>query len=205
MRTRVKFCGMTQARDIRRAVDLGVDALGFVFAKDSPRNLAMEQARQLVGEVPPFVSSVGLFMNAEAGHIRNVLDNVGVNLLQFHGGEDEKFCRQFHLPYLKAVPMGSLTSVVDFCSCYPSAMGFVLDSHAADERGGSGKKFAWDRVPAKLAGPVILAGGLTPYNVAEAVRVVRPYAVDVSSGIEVSEGVKDVDKMRRFIQEVGNG
>ena len=205
MQTRVKFCGMTRAQDVRHAVDLGVDALGFVFVKDSPRSLKTEQARQLVGEVPPFVMTVGLFMNAETGHVRNVLNNVNTNLLQFHGEEDEEFCRQFSLPYVKAIPMGSTTSVVDFCSRYPSATGFVLDSHAKGEMGGSGNKFAWSQAPSGVAKPVILAGGLTPYNVAEAVRVVQPYAVDVSSGIETVEGVKDVDKMRHFIQEVRNG
>lgn len=205
MQTRVKFCGMTQAQDVRHAVDLGVDALGFVFVKDSLRSLKIEQARQLVGEVPPFVMTVGLFMNAEVGHVRNVLNNVNMNLLQFHGEEDEEFCRQFSLPYLKAVPMGGTVSVVNFCSHYPSATGFVLDGHAKGEMGGSGNRFAWSQTPSGVAKPVILAGGLTPHNVAEAMRVVQPYAVDVSSGIETVAGVKDVDKMRHFIQEVRNG
>lgn len=205
MRTRVKFCGMTRIPDVRRAIDLGVDALGFVFVKASPRGLTIKQAQELVEGIPPFVMTVGLFRDAETDDIRNVLNNVSMDLLQFHGNEDRQFCEQFNMPYLKAVPMSSTNSVVEFCSRYPSAAGFVLDSHATNTMGGSGERFTWSRVPPELDKPVILAGGLTPDNVAEAVRAVRPYAVDVSSGIEVGKGIKDVDKMKRFVQEVGNG
>lgn len=205
MRTRVKFCGMTRIPDVRRAIDLGVDALGFVFVKASPRGLTIKQARELVEGIPPFVTTVGLFRDAETDDIRNVLNNVRMDLLQFHGNEDRQFCEQFNMPYLKAVPMSSTNSVIEFCSRYPSAAGFVLDSHATNTMGGSGEKFTWSRAPLELDKPVILAGGLTPDNVAEAVRVVRPYAVDVSSGIEVGKGIKDVDKMKRFVQGVGNG
>lgn len=205
MRTRIKFCGMTQIQDVQHAIDLGVDALGFVFVKNSPRNLTIKQAQELVEEIPPFVMRVGLFMNAEIAYIQDVLNNVKINLLQFHGEENQEFCRQFKVPYLKAVPMASTASVSDFCLNYPSATGFVLDSHATGKMGGSGKKFAWERIPSELGRPIILAGGLTSDNVAEAVQVARPYAVDVSSGIEVAEGIKDIDKMKHFIQEVGNG
>ncbi len=205
MRTRVKFCGMTRIQDVRRAISLGVDALGFVFVKASPRALTTKQAQELVAGIPPFVMTVGLFMNAETVDIQNVLKNVRMDILQFHGNEDQQFCEQFNVPYLKAVPMGSTDLVNEFCSRHPSATGFVLDSHATDTMGGSGEKFTWSRVPSELDKPVILAGGLTPGNVAEAVRTVRPYAVDVSSGIEVSKGIKDIDKMQRFVQEVCNG
>ena len=205
MLTRIKFCGMTRAEDVGRAVDLGADALGFVFVKQSPRYLTIEGARNLIQKVPPFVGTVGLFMDAELDEIEAAVRRTGLNLLQFHGSEKEEFCRQFSMPYLKAVPVGSVDSIVSYCADFPSASGFVLDSHSAGQMGGTGKSFAWNRIPGSLDRPVILAGGLTPENVSQAVHEVRPYAVDVSSGIEVTRGIKDVEKMRKFIEETRNG
>ena len=202
MQTRIKFCGMTTQQDVQYAVDLAIDALGFVFVKESSRMLTIEQAEKLVNKIPPFIVKVGLFMNTEAAYIQDVLNTVRLNLLQFHGNENEDFCKQFSLPYLKAVPMGTTASASDFCLNFPSAAGFVLDSHAMGQMGGSGKTFKWSNIPKNLEKPIILAGGLTPNNVAEAVRVVRPYAVDVSSGIETSKGIKDLAKMEHFIKEV---
>lgn len=202
MQTRIKFCGMTTQQDVQYAIDLAIDALGFVFVKESSRMLTIEQAEKLVEKIPPFIVKVGLFMNTEAAYIQDVLNTVRLNLLQFHGSENEEFCKQFSLPYLKAVPMGTTASVSDFCFNFPTATGFVLDSHAVGQMGGSGEAFEWSNIPKNLEKPIILAGGLTPNNVAEAVRVVRPYAVDVSSGIETSQGIKDLAKMEHFIKEV---
>jgi phosphoribosylanthranilate isomerase len=202
MQTRIKFCGLTRQQDVQHAVALGVDALGFVFVKKSARNVDVNNAARLINEVPPFVNKVGLFMNAQASEVENVLKHVRLNLLQFHGDEDEAFCNQFNIPYLKAVPMASTTSITDFCQGFSSATGFILDSHAQGQMGGSGEKFSWDGIPNNLNKPIILAGGLTIENVAEAISVVHPYAVDVSSGIETSKGIKDPVKMEKFIKEV---
>jgi phosphoribosylanthranilate isomerase len=202
MQTRIKFCGLTRQQDVQHAVALGVDALGFVFVKKSARNVDVNNAARLINEVPPFVNKVGLFMNAQASEVENVLKHVRLNLLQFHGDEDEAFCNQFNIPYLKAVPMASTTSITDFCQGFSSATGFILDSHAQGQMGGSGEKFSWDGIPNNLNKPIILAGGLTIENVAEAISVVHPYAVDVSSGIETSKGIKDPVKMEQFIKEV---
>ena len=205
MQTRIKFCGMTRQSDVQYAISLGVDALGFVFVKGSPRNLDIDKARDLLELIPPFIVKVGLFMNSDVSEVLNVVNKLRVNLLQFHGDEDEVFCNQFDYPYLKAVPMGNTNSVSDFCSKFSTATGFVLDSHQSGQMGGSGVKFAWDSIPSKLNKPIILAGGLTPENVAEAIRIVQPYAVDVSSGIEASKGIKDPVRMDKFVKEVKNG
>jgi len=205
MQTRIKFCGMTQKNDVEHAINLGVDALGFVFVQGSPRYLKIDEASKLFKLIPPYVIKVALFMNAEVGEIATIISRLSVNILQFHGDEDEKFCNQFSNPYLKAVPMGSSHSPAEFCAKFPSATGFVLDSNAAGQMGGSGEKFAWDSIPTQIDKPVILAGGLTPENVAEAIRIVHPYAVDVSSGIEASKGIKDTVKMDKFVEEVRHG
>ena len=202
MKTRIKFCGLTRQQDVQRAVALGVDALGFVFVQNSARNIDIDTAMDLVSEVPPFIIKVGLFMNEDIADVEDVIKHVKLNLLQFHGDEDKEFCAQFKMPYIKAVPMASTLSVSDFCGRYSSATGFILDSHAQGQMGGSGGKFAWNEIPKNLIKPIILAGGLTVDNVAKAVRVVRPYAVDVSSGIETSKGIKDPAKMEQFIKEV---
>ena len=202
MKTRIKFCGLTRKQDVQHAVLLGVDALGFVFVNESARNVDVDNAASMINEVPPFVNKVGLFMNAQAAKVEDVLKHVRLNLLQFHGDEDESFCKQFNMPYIKAVPMASTASVENFCQEFISATGFILDSHAQGQMGGSGEKFSWDEIPGNLNKPVILAGGLTIENVSEAISVVQPYAVDVSSGIETSKGIKDPAKMEQFIKEV---
>lgn len=202
MQTRIKFCGLTRIQDVQKAVALGVDALGFVFVEGSARNVDIDMAIKLIRQVPPFVIKVGLFMNAKTEDVKQVTKNVNLSLLQFHGDEEEKFCAQFDMQYLKAVPMASTESVEEFCAGYGSATGYVLDSHAKGEMGGSGEQFAWNDVPKNLGKPLILAGGLTEDNVAEAIRMVAPYAVDVSSGIETSKGIKDPVRMEKFIKEV---
>jgi phosphoribosylanthranilate isomerase len=203
---RVKICGITRLEDLQAAVEAGADALGFVFTPRSRRALGWREAEPLVREVPAFVSRVGLFMDQEAEDVARVLDRVQLTLLQFHGNETGEYCRQFGLPYLKAVAMGADQAVDpgDWTrrleSEYGDAAALLLDSHSAGQAGGTGRAFDWDRVP-RLSRPLVLAGGLTPDNVREAVRRVRPWAVDVSSGVEDAPGVKNAQKIQLFIRE----
>jgi len=206
-RTRVKICGITRAEDAVAAARAGADAIGLVFHPDSPRYVTPEQALQILQAVPPLVTVVGLFMDAEAGEVNEVLATVPVDLLQFHGSETAALCRSFRRGYIKAVPMGGDSDgfTATFAKDYPDARGFVVDSHAPGAAGGSGKRFDWQRLDARPARPLILAGGLTPDNVAAAVLEVKPWAVDVSSGVESSPGRKDIALMQRFVQGVYGG
>lgn len=197
---RVKICGMTRLQDVRAAVEAGADALGFVFAPLSRRVLQPELATELVRAVPAFVSRVGLFMDQDYDTVRRIIDRVPLNLLQFHGREDAAFCRRFGLPYVKAVAMGSGPPLDQVCQAFDDAAALLLDSHRSGEVGGTGRTFEWEGIPA-LDLPVILAGGLTPANVRQAVRQVRPWAVDVSSGVEDAPGIKSAEKMQTFISE----
>ena len=197
---RVKICGITRLQDAEAAVAAGADALGFVFARRSPRVLDAAVAELLVGRVPAFVARVGLFMDQEAEEVAAILDRLPLNVLQFHGSEDAAYCRQFGLPYVKAVSMTIPESLPRAEQEYADAAGLLLDSHPVGETGGTGRSFDWSLVPRERPG-LILAGGLTPNNVHEAVRQVRPWAVDVSSGVEDAPGIKNTDKMRKFIRE----
>lgn len=202
MTTRIKFCGIRRADDALLAAELGVDAIGLVFTRHSRRRVDIAQAREIREALPPFVSVVALFMDDEAASIDAVIANLRPDLLQFHGNESAAFAARFAWPYLKAVPMASIADVSTFVAAHPQAAGFLLDSHAAGSPGGSGEAFDWSRVPRHLGRPLVLAGGLDATNVAQAVALVRPYAVDVSSGIEVAPGIKDALKMRRFVDAV---
>ena len=202
MRTRIKFCGITRIDDARRAVDLGVDALGFVFTRNSQRFIGIREARAIRAELPPFVTAVALFMDDEAGWIEEVIAGVQPDLLQFHGAEPAGFASSFARPYIKAVPMASVASAARYMSDFHNAAGFLLDSHARGERGGTGEAFDWAQAPQDRERPIVLAGGLTAANVAQAIAAVRPYAVDVSSGIESAPGIKDPAKMRAFLAAV---
>ena len=202
MRTRIKFCGLTRAEDVRLACGLGVDALGLVFAPRSPRRLALAQSRVLREQMAPLVSVVALFMDNEADEIREVISALQPDLLQFHGGEDEAFCAGFGRRYLKTLAMGGGSDAADLAAArYPSAQGYLLDGHGPGQMGGAGQAFDWSSIP-RLDKPCLLAGGLTSANVGEAIAVARPYGVDVSSGIESAPGIKDGEKMRQFIDEV---
>ncbi len=201
-KTRIKICGFTNAADARFAADLGVDSLGLVFYPPSSRNVSVEQARAIVTGLPPFVTLTALFLNAEADVIDEVLAKLPISLLQFHGTESPEFCESFNRPYIKSVSMKSTGNVQSYCRQYEMARGFLLDSNAAGAAGGSGKAFDWSLVPGELAAPLVLAGGLEVDNVANAVKQVRPAAVDVSSGVESQKGKKDHNLMRRFINEV---
>ena len=202
MRTRIKFCGITRSDDARRAVDLGVDALGFVFTRSSQRFIGISSARGIRVELPPFVTVVALFMDDEPGWIEEVLASVQPDLLQFHGEESAGFASSFGRPYIKSVPMASVENAARYMSGYASASGFLLDSHERGARGGTGEVFDWKRAPQEKQRLIVLAGGLTPANVAVAIAAVRPYAVDVSSGIESAPGIKDASKMRAFVEAV---
>ena len=173
------------------AAELGADAVGLVFHRPSPRCVDVATAQRIIAALPPFVATVGLFMNAEPAAVRAVLSAVSLSLLQFHGDEDPDYCAAFGLPYLKAVPMGAGADVREYEQRFVTAAGLLLDSHGGHKMGGTGQGFDWTRIPVERHKPLILAGGLHPGNVAAAIRQVHPYAVDVSSGVETAKGIKD--------------
>jgi phosphoribosylanthranilate isomerase len=203
-RTRINFCGMTRSGDVRLAGELGADAVGFVFAGDGPRRVHPQQARTLRAAMAPLVDAVALFMDNDIEEVREVVKLVRPSLLQFHGGEDDAFCRSFGVPYLKAVPMGDAgnPNAIELQLRYPGAAGFLFDGNGRGLPGGSGHAFDWRRMPQDLNRPALLAGGLTPRNVFEAITTALPWGVDVSSGVESEPGVKDGERMRRFVAEV---
>lgn len=202
MRTRVKICGITRIEDAIAAAQAGADAIGFVFEAKSPRHVSPDQAQAIARALPPFVTVVGLFVNAAPDTVETVLSRVPLDLLQFHGNETPQQCRRYHRPYVKAIPMQPDVNLHEKARLYSDAEGLLLDTQAAHVAGGSGQVFDWNLVPSGLDKPIILAGGLTPENVAEAVRQVRPFAVDVSSGVEQSKGIKDAAKIAAFIEAV---
>lgn len=199
MAVRVKICGITRLQDLHAACDAGADALGFVFYEKSPRHLSIASAAALLRELPPFVQSVGLFVNAEPAFIESVLQAVPLDLLQFHGDETPADCARFGRPHIKAVRVNRETDLLKCAAGFDAARGLLLDAWVPGLPGGTGERFDWTLIPANLPKPVVLSGGLTPDNVAEAVRRVRPWAVDVSSGVEVSKGIKDAHKIAQFI------
>lgn len=199
-RTRVKFCGIARPVDGDAAVRLGVDAIGLVLAPGSPRFIRLEQAAIIRRRLPPFVQAVALFRNAPAAEVHEAVARLHPDLLQFHGEESPEYCAGFGLPYLRAVPMKGVVELSDWERRFASAAALLLDAHAPDEAGGQGRTFDWSAVRAQR--PYVLAGGLTPDNVGAAVKALRPHAVDVSTGIESAPGIKDEDRMRRFIEAV---
>lgn len=203
-RTRIKFCGMTRPGDVRLAGELGVDAVGFVFAHGSKRYVTAAEARQLRLALAPMVSVVALFRDNPAEEVREVVRQLRPALLQFHGEEEDAFCRGFRLPYMKAVPMGGgqAWDIRTLHQRWPHASAILFDSHGAGGPGGTGQAFDWSRLPRDLQRPFVLAGGIHPGNVYDAIVRTQPWAVDVASGIEVSPGIKDGDMMRRFVSEV---
>lgn len=203
-RTRIKICGITRPEDARAAVELGADAIGLVFYAPSQRCVSVEQAWEIARVVPPFVTLVGLFVNETKLTVRRVMEAVPIQLLQFHGDEEESYCRSFHAPYIKAARVRPGLDLVKYAESYPSAQGLLLDAYV-EGYGGGGKTFDWSLIPLRLPLPLILSGGLDAGNVAEAVRVVRPWAVDVSSGVEAAKGIKDAGKIAAFISGVRDG
>lgn len=200
-RTRVKICGITRDCDLDAAVVAGVDALGFVFYPPSPRYLNLSLATQLARRVPPFVARVGLFVNAEPAFVRTVLDVVPLDVLQFHGEETADYCGQFGKPYLKAARVRPGLDLLEFARAYPAAQGLLLDAWV-EGYGGAGQSFDWSLIPEALPMPVVLSGGLCVDNVAEAIVKLRPFAVDVSSGVEEAKGIKAARKIAAFIAAV---
>jgi len=201
---KVKICGLTRSEDVQAAVDAGADALGFVFTR-SPRQLAPDTAKDLCDMVPDGILRVGLFLNQTGAQVDSIIHSVALDLLQFHGAETDEFCASFGLPYLKAVAVSDVNSAARAQTAYPGANGLLFDSHIVGTRGGRGMVFDWTLLQSRqLSKPVWLAGGLNIGNVGQAIEIVRPYAVDVSSGVEVSPGVKDAAMIRAFIQAAKN-
>lgn len=202
MRTRVKICGITRPQDALAAARHGADAIGLVFYAPSPRAVDIATARAIVRVLPPFVSVVALFVNAAADQIRSVLSEVSVDLLQFHGDELPQDCEGFGKPWIKAVAMREDIDLTEVAARYRGAAGLLVDAYHPGVAGGTGQVFDWSRIPATLGLPLVLAGGLSPDNVTQAIQQVQPYAVDVSSGVERHKGIKDEDKVAMFIRAV---
>lgn len=203
-RTRIKICGITRVEDGLAAVRLGADAVGLVFYAPSPRAVTPAQARAIVDALPPFVTTVGLFVNAEASEVREVLAAVPLQLLQFHGDETPQFCSGFDRPFLKALRVRVGVDLLQCARDFRQASGLLLDAFVEGLRGGTGATFDWSLIPRQLPLPVVLSGGLEPGNIEAAVRAVRPWAVDVSSGVEAAKGIKDAVKIEQFINGVRN-
>ena len=201
-RTRIKICGITRAEDADAAVEAGADALGLVFYPPSPRAVNVGQAVDAVGNVPAFVSVTALFVNPTVEEVQRVLDSVRIDLIQFHGDEDDDFCRQFKRPYIKALRVRQASDVVASCLRFPGALAILLDSYKPGVPGGTGETFDWSLIPETPPKPIILAGGLEPENVASAITQIRPFAVDISGGVEASKGIKDHSKIEEFVNEV---
>jgi phosphoribosylanthranilate isomerase len=204
MTTSVKICGITRVEDALAAVRLGAHALGFVFCAASPRCVTPEHAAAIVRKLPPFVAAVGLFVNAEAIAVQSVLEQVPLNLLQFHGDETPGLCGQFRVPYIKAVRVRAGVDLLQYAHLYSAGRGLLLDAYVEGAHGGTGSVFDWRLIPRELPLPIILSGGLNSANVGEAIREVRPAAVDVSSGVEAGPGIKDAQKMAAFFRGVRN-
>ena len=204
-RVRTKICGITRVEDARAAIDAGADALGFVFYQASPRYIAPLTAQEIIRQLAPFPAKVGLFVDPDREYVSAVLETVRLDIIQFHGDEEPGFCRSFDRPYIKAVKMKRDIDLQEMCRHYADATALLLDSYSETAHGGTGTCFDWSLIPAELSKSIILAGGLTVTNVGRAIAAYKPYAVDVSSGVELDEGIKDKDKMTAFIREVLNG
>ncbi len=203
-RTRVKICGITRPQDALVAAQFGADAIGLVFYPKSPRNVNIEQAQVIMQALPAFVTTVGLFVNSKTSFVENTLAELPLDLLQFHGDESPEYCQQFAKPYIKALRMSPNIDIATLVQNYTHAKALLLDTYVKGLAGGTGKVFDWQQVPANLSKPIILAGGLTPDNVNQAISTLQPYAVDVSGGVESSKGIKNAEKIAAFMQAVQN-
>ncbi|MHB8166336.1 MAG: phosphoribosylanthranilate isomerase [Sulfuricella sp.] len=202
--TRIKICGITRSEDALVCAQAGVDAIGMVFYPPSPRHVVAAQAAAIARALPPFVTTVGLFVNPTVEQVEAVLSEVHLDVLQFHGDEPPEFCAGFGVPYLKAIRVKAGVDLVQCAIRYQEAQGLLLDAYVEGTPGGTGQAFDWELIPAGLPLPVILSGGLSPANIAEAIRRVIPWAVDVSSGVEAAKGIKDAAKIAAFIEGVRN-
>ncbi|MBB1487035.1 phosphoribosylanthranilate isomerase [Oceanospirillum sediminis] len=199
-RTRVKICGITRLEDAQSAIDAGADALGFVFYSPSPRYIKPERAAEIIQQLPPFISTVGLFVNEAAEEVDRIRKLTQIDLLQFHGDETSVFCEQFNQAWIKALRVRDQGSLQQSLAEFESARAVLLDSYRPGVPGGTGETFNWDLIPSDYSRPIILAGGLTPDNISDAVRQLQPYGVDVSGGVEASKGIKDPIKIHAFIR-----
>ena len=198
----VKICGITRIEDADAAVDAGASAVGFVFWPTSPRFIDPFRARRIAAALPPFVTAVGLFVDAPAAEVEVAIDASGITLLQFHGDETPQYCAGFRVPHIKALRVGASIDLVQYAARFHAAKGLLLDAYVDGLVGGTGASFDWRLIPAERPLPLVLSGGLTPQNVTEAIRLVRPWAVDVSSGVESAKGIKDAAKIAAFMQGV---
>lgn len=201
---RTKICGITRPQDAVSAAQAGADAIGLVFYKSSPRCVDIETAGSIVNSIPPFICKVAVLVDPDEQTVRSILENVSLDLLQFHGDESPEQCRRFGKPYIKAIRMAAGVDLEKYTTLYQDAAALLLDSHVAGMAGGTGRVFDWGMIPENPAKPVILAGGLDVRNVSEAIATVRPYAVDVSGGVETEKGIKDREKIEEFIRTVSN-
>lgn len=201
MRTRTKICGITRLEDAKASIHAGCDALGFVFYKESPRYIALDAFKVIAKELSPFVTKAGLFVNADPAEIEEAIRSGLVNVLQFHGDETPDFCRQFKFPYIKAVAVSSSVDLLQYAKDFYDAEALLLDASHEHLKGGTGQTFDWNLIPHSLSKPIILAGGLNVDNVKEAINQVKPYAVDISGGVEDSKGIKNYLKIQAFIKE----
>ena len=204
MRTKIKICGITNPKNALDAVDLGVDALGFVFFEESPRYIEPKKARKIINLLPSFVLRVGLFVNASKEEVLSAISDSSVNVLQFHGDEDEQFCNQFNLPYIKAISFQDGVNLLEYCKLFTSSSAILIDTYLENMRGGTGKTFNWDLLPKELPLPLIIAGGLDSGNVSSLINSINPYGVDVSGGVESDKGIKDYTMMKNFVLGVHN-
>lgn len=202
MSTAIKICGITRVQDARAAACAGAHAIGLVFYRPSPRFIEPDAAARVIASLPPFVTSVGLFVDATAQAVRAALALAPVDLLQFHGSEPAGYCEQFGRPYIKAVRVRPETDLLEYAASHPNARGLLLDAFVAGTHGGTGTSFDWSLIPREMPLPVVLSGGLDPDNVTRAIAAVRPWAVDVSSGVESAKGIKDAAKIAAFVKGV---
>jgi phosphoribosylanthranilate isomerase len=202
MRTRVKICGLTSVSDALMVANSGADAIGLVFYDPSPRHVSLEQAQAIAQAIPAFVTKTALFVNPTKAYVEQVLHTVKIDLLQFHGDESPEFCEQFGVSYIKAIRMQENTDLSVIAKAYAHCAGLLLDAYKEGVPGGTGEQFNWSWVPNDLAKPIILAGGLDSGNVAQAIAQVKPWAVDVSGGVELAKGVKSLEKVTHFMQQV---
>lgn len=202
LRTRVKICGITRSIDALDAVEAGADALGFVFYPPSPRAVTPQQVRSILIQLPPFVSRVGLFVNASVDQVKQTIALTGIDCLQFHGDESAQYCQQFNLPYYKAIRVKPESNLLQYVSEFASATALLLDTYSEKAVGGTGETFDWQLIPPNINKPIVLAGGLEVDNVASAIAQVKPYAVDVSGGVEMQKGIKSKEKMIAFMRQV---
>jgi len=202
MPVRVKVCGITRREDAEAAVQSGADAIGFVFWPHSARYIDVDSARRIIEVIPPFVCTAGVYVDPDAAWVEETARTAKLALLQFHGDESPEFCNQFSQPYIKAIRVKPDTDLLQYAERYRTAKGLLLDTYAANMPGGTGHVFDWQLIPQQLPLPLILSGGLNPDNVADAIKQTKPWAVDVSSGVEASKGIKDKKKIIAFMQGV---